>query len=389
MKELNVAEWQFHKIPKEEHRYAYHFEMLREFERFPAPENNKPQEDFYNKPWLEFRKSKETKDAYISSFGDWTEFPQKQKWPHYTIKPNSCVTHLSSSPYNLSIEDYQKITHRLWACEVSGDRTLELLEIDWHANLADIKTGIDGWIAKKRKKKKKPKKTSWEGQLADLVCYRIRELGGCSIQYYKEIIAKHKEQPFAYRKYNTHIYSGVKRVRELLNYRANAEYNDSLVSSRFSESELVNLPSLAVKLKQSNRAFDTWLAEELSPHTKEALIDYQGQSSDPNLLQQSLLQDLNKIIKSDSVFVESRFIGISLRQETKKLVSQYPPDSNLERLNRMLIEDAYPLEVAKKHSLDKDTKSKDPAEEKITLAMANYPKTYLKPLIDSSLDLIS
>ena len=120
-------------------------------------------------------------------------------------------------------------------------------------------------------------------------------------------------------------------------------------ASTFTEDALRDrdLPSLAEKLKKPNRVFDRWLARKLSPKTKEALKDYRGKGSDPDLLKQSLLQDLNKIIQSDSVFTKARFNGISLREKVEKLVSNYPPDKDLKRLNRMLIEDAYPKEIAK------------------------------------------
>ncbi|MDA7532988.1 hypothetical protein N8616_01355 [Verrucomicrobia bacterium] len=118
-------------------------------------------------------------------------------------------------------------------------------------------------------------------------------------------------------------------------------------TSAFLLSELRDLPSLAKKLKDPYRAFDKWLASKLSPETKEALKDYRVEVSDPDLLKQSLLQDLNTIIRSDSVFDNSRFVGVSLRKKVGKLAANYPPESDLERLNRMLIEDAFPQEVAK------------------------------------------
>ena len=118
-------------------------------------------------------------------------------------------------------------------------------------------------------------------------------------------------------------------------------------TSTLSVDALRDLPPLAEKLKKPSRAFDRWLARQLSPKTKAALKDYQGEGSDPDLLKQSLLQDLNKIIRSNSVFAKSRFVGVSLRKKVENMVSKYPPDRDLERLNRMLIEDAYPKEIAK------------------------------------------
>jgi hypothetical protein len=118
-------------------------------------------------------------------------------------------------------------------------------------------------------------------------------------------------------------------------------------NSTFSLNDLIDLPSLVAKVKHSDRAFDHWFAGELSVHTKVALKDYQGQSSDLNLLQQSFLEDVNEIIRGDLVYLESRFVGIIFRPETEELISHYSSDGNPEYLNRMLIEDAYPLELSK------------------------------------------
>ncbi len=123
----------------------------------------------------------------------------------------------------------------------------------------------------------------------------------------------------------------------------------------FSVGDLVDLPSLASKLKQPTRTFDAWLAGQLSSATWVALASYQGAGSDPAPLQQVLLQDLNGLLLGASIYEEHRFTNsfyegftnssIVLRSETRTLMSQLPQGSGLQRLNRLLIEDAYPLEV--------------------------------------------
>ena len=47
------------------------------------------------------------------------------------------------------------------------------------------------------------------------------------------------------------------------------------------------------------------------------------------------------------IYEQQRFDGIDLRPATQTLMSQSPEGSALERLNRLLIEDAYPLEVSR------------------------------------------
>src|ERR1041385_6193758 len=95
--------------------------------------------------------------------------------------------------------------------------------------------------------------------------------------------------------------------------------NSSLteLSSMFSAGDLVNLPFLALKLRQPSREFDTWIAAQLSSTTQAALADHQAQGSDPSLLGQALLQDFNSLLQGASIYEQQRFAGITLRSETQ------------------------------------------------------------------------
>lgn len=125
-------------------------------------------------------------------------------------------------------------------------------------------------------------------------------------------------------------------------------YEDGTYGSlTFSVADLIDIPSLAARLKQPTRAFDIWLAAQLSPSTQDALSHYSGLGSDPTSIQQSLPQDLNRIIGGTSIHQQSRFDGIELRMKTKTLLLQHPKGEELLNLNRLLIEDAYPLEVTR------------------------------------------
>ena len=138
----------------------------------------------------------------------------------------------------------------------------------------------------------------------------------------------------------------------LLSYYAlvNPDVNRSekrFASSTFSEGDLIEISSLASKLKKPGRGFDTWLVAQLSAATLAALASYDGQVFGGTPLQQSLVRDLNGLLRGASFFEQERFAGISLRAQTLALMSQNPQGKALEFLNRLLIEDAYPVEVAR------------------------------------------
>ncbi len=120
-----------------------------------------------------------------------------------------------------------------------------------------------------------------------------------------------------------------------------------LGSATFSAGEVGNLPSLAGKLKQPARPFDAWLSTQLSPATHEALTNWTS-SGVKEPLQRALLKDIDTaIIPGASIFEPQRFRNITLRGETKQLLEQNPRGSGLKRLNRLLLEDAYPQELSR------------------------------------------
>jgi RNA polymerase sigma-54 factor len=122
----------------------------------------------------------------------------------------------------------------------------------------------------------------------------------------------------------------------------------------FSEDDLRDLPSLANKLKTPpkksktpRRSVDEWLAGAMSAPTQAALKNYEGPSSDEAALKSALVKDLNRAIRGSFIFDTQRFAGVALRAETQDLLAKNPQGDGLLRLNRMLFEDAYPLELAK------------------------------------------
>jgi hypothetical protein len=59
----------------------------------------------------------------------------------------------------------------------------------------------------------------------------------------------------------------------------------------------------------------------------------------------SLVKDLNQIISGASIYDRNRFRGIVLRPETAQLLKRNPDGLQLARLNKLLLEDAYPADL--------------------------------------------
>jgi hypothetical protein len=58
------------------------------------------------------------------------------------------------------------------------------------------------------------------------------------------------------------------------------------------------------------------------------------------------VKNLNQIVSGPSIYAKARFNGIVLRPETRKLIKANPQGQQLARLNKLLLEDAYPADIA-------------------------------------------
>jgi hypothetical protein len=111
--------------------------------------------------------------------------------------------------------------------------------------------------------------------------------------------------------------------------------------------DVEDLASLASKLKQQQDAVSVYIYGNLSAVTRQALTDYQGSGSDPEPLKSSLVNDLNELIKTETVFDTQRFADVALRPKTQLLLALNPTGEWLIRLNRLLLEDVYPREISR------------------------------------------
>ena len=105
--------------------------------------------------------------------------------------------------------------------------------------------------------------------------------------------------------------------------------------------------SLAVKLQDTRAAVSNAIAVQLSDETRQLLTEYDGISSPSSALQKALLTDLNRLLQASSLYNAQTFTNIKFSEQTQTLLSQNPQSGGtLVRLNRLLLSDAYPYELA-------------------------------------------
>jgi hypothetical protein len=94
--------------------------------------------------------------------------------------------------------------------------------------------------------------------------------------------------------------------------------------------------------------FSIDMRKKLSPQTIQLLDDHiDGQDPD-DALTEALIEDLNRLLYTDSLYDHQRFPKQNLSDETKKLLARPPLGESLVLLNRWLLEDAYPSAIKRR-----------------------------------------
>lgn len=118
----------------------------------------------------------------------------------------------------------------------------------------------------------------------------------------------------------------------------------------FSNGDITNLASLANKLVIGADPVSAFLNRQLTPLEREALADYHGPGPTAYRLRTNLVAVLNRIVRGPGIYDAALFQNVTLRESTTSLRGEKPEGEDLGRLNRALLEDAFPGELARRGS---------------------------------------
>ena len=135
-----------------------------------------------------------------------------------------------------------------------------------------------------------------------------------------------------------HTFTGFDSTDDLQMHELRAELLD--------RNSFTNFSGLAYKLKQPalDDLFSNDLRRKLSPTTVQMLdrlVDPQAPSPE---LETTLIEDLNRLLYTDSLYDQQRYSG-TLRPQTEGLLARPPLDESRVLLNRWLLDDAYRNEI--------------------------------------------
>ena len=117
----------------------------------------------------------------------------------------------------------------------------------------------------------------------------------------------------------------------------------------FAADAILDLPAFVDRLTKSadSDPVSKHLNAQLSDSTRKSLA-YSGDKP-PDTLPRLLANDLDRILKKTRLYDPDRFKQIQLSAVTRRLLAQEPVGADLVRLNRLLLEDAYPQVLSRDH----------------------------------------
>jgi hypothetical protein len=110
---------------------------------------------------------------------------------------------------------------------------------------------------------------------------------------------------------------------------------------------IIDPATFAGKLATGSDAVSVFMRGRLQDPVKADLATYSASSENAKTVISALVKDLNQVIAGPSIYDKARFSNIVLRPETEQLLQQNPHGQQLARLNKLLLEDAYPGGLAK------------------------------------------
>jgi thioredoxin-like negative regulator of GroEL len=112
-------------------------------------------------------------------------------------------------------------------------------------------------------------------------------------------------------------------------------------TSLFKETDFIDCPAFAGKLRAAEDPLSQYLASHLSQETRGML------GKNDATAKRALAKDLNRILEKELLYDTNRFAGIQLSERTQRFLRQNPQSHTRIRLNRILLEEAYPNIIAK------------------------------------------
>ena len=117
-------------------------------------------------------------------------------------------------------------------------------------------------------------------------------------------------------------------------------------ATSLSSSQVIDPEAFVSRLAGSPDPVSAFLRLQLEDTVKTAMAGYHASDTNAKDVMSKLVKDLNQVISGPSLYEKARFSGIVLRPETELLLKKNASGQQLARLNKLLLEDAYPKDLS-------------------------------------------
>ncbi|HZZ29202.1 MAG TPA: DUF1080 domain-containing protein [Pirellulales bacterium] len=123
---------------------------------------------------------------------------------------------------------------------------------------------------------------------------------------------------------------------------------EPLHATTLAASDFKDFPGLVKALTDPSNKLSTFVCEQLDDSVKSAIVSYSGSedAAATKTLKSNLAKALNKIMAGPSLYDAAHAQAVTLRSETEALHEKHPQGKEAARLNRVILEDAYPNLIA-------------------------------------------
>ncbi len=110
----------------------------------------------------------------------------------------------------------------------------------------------------------------------------------------------------------------------------------------------LNAPDrLAIRIRDGHDPLSKYLRERCSRAAQQLLDDFDGSNPPTEALQRAVVDQLNRVLQQDCFYEVRRFAQVPWPGEVQRLIREHSQGTDLIRLNRVLLEEAYPQEIVR------------------------------------------
>jgi hypothetical protein len=155
--------------------------------------------------------------------------------------------------------------------------------------------------------------------------------------------------------------------------------------SSFSADDVKDWSALIARLRRQSDPVSAFLWRAMSNNEQVVLTTYQPSLPCSKEAEDVVVQALNRIIRESLIYNEERFKGISLDAKAARILGRAPldalqggaPGTFFSHINRLLLEDAYPVELSRPMKDDEPTfRKSEPVELTVTITNMSTNETY-------------